>query len=148
MLFRSGAGSPAPVNFAKAGGGKTVGSWRCDNYTKTVGNQKEEDVCIAPIAAAGLTAADFTVMDKFAAFMAPVTSSPMMRQRTDYMDWNEMNKAIGFQGIPLDTITYAGGKPTLQETVQKIEHVNNPAAIFELPAGLTKRDMMGGPPPR
>jgi hypothetical protein len=160
MAGRGGLGGPPPgrgpgggaaaaaarATFAKGAGGKTVGSWRCENYLKSTGGRKDEDLCIAPIAAMGLTAADFRVMENFAKFMEPMTSSPMMGQRTEYMDWNEMNAAIGFQGIPLDTITYSGGKPSLQETVQKIDRANIPANTFELPAGLTKRDM--GMPPR
>jgi hypothetical protein len=135
-----GAGRGAPqVTYVKAGPGKTVGSWRCDMYAKTVGDQKEEDVCIAPIASTGLTVADFRVLESFASFIAPVASSPVTTH-DDYMNWNDMNKAIGFQGVPLDTTRYAGGRPTRQETVQKIERATIPANTFDLPPGLTKQD--------
>jgi hypothetical protein len=135
-----GAGRGAPqVTYVKAGPGKTVGSWRCDMYAKTVGDQKEEDVCIAPIATTGLTAADFRVLESFASFVAPIASSPVSTH-DDYMNWNDMNKAIGFQGVPLDTTRYSGGSPTTQQTVQKIEHAVIPANTFDLPPGLTKQD--------
>jgi len=138
-----GGGRGAPqVIYVKVGQGKTVGRWRCDQYVKSIGGQKEEDVCIAPIAAAGLMAADFRVLESFASFIAPVSSSPLI-PHYDYMNWNDMNKAIGFQGVPLDTTMYSGGRPSTQETVQKIEHASIPATTFDLPPGLTKQD---GPP--
>jgi hypothetical protein len=101
--------------------------------------QLEADVCIAPIASTGLTVADFRVLESFASFIAPVASSPVTTH-DDYMNWNDMNKAIGFQGVPLDTTRYAGGRPTRQETVQKIERATIPANTFDLPPGLTKQD--------
>jgi hypothetical protein len=140
---RGGAPAAPQVNFAKAGGSKTIAGWSCDQYRKTVNGQQEEDLCIAPITAAGLTPADFQVLDRFSTFMAPVMSSPMV-PKNDYMGWNDMNKAIGFQGMPLDTVMYAGGKPDRQQTVNKIERTAIPASTYELPAGLTKQDM-GGP---
>jgi len=135
-----GRGAPQTTTYVKVGQGKTVGSWRCDQYVKAVGGQKDEDVCIARIAAAGLTAADFRALEDFASFLAPVTSS-QMAPHNDYMNWNEMNKAIGFQGFPLDTTMYSGGHPTTQDTVQKIERAAIPANTFDLPPGLTKQDV-------
>jgi len=145
---RGGAAAPPQVSFTKAGGSKTVAGWPCDQYRKTVNGQQEEDLCIAPITAAGLSAADFQVLDRFSAFMAPVMSSPMV-PKNDYMGWNDMNKAIGFQGMPLDTVMYAGGKPDRQQTVNKIERTAIPASTYELPAGLTKQEIgPGGRGPR
>jgi hypothetical protein len=142
-----GRGTPAAlpqVAFSKIGGGKRVAAWNCDVYHKMVNGQQEEELCIAPIGAAGLSTGDFQVLDKFSSFIAPMMSSPMM-PRSDYMNWNDMNKAIGFQGMPLDTVIYAQGRPTTQQTVNKIEHSAIPATTFDLPPGFTKRDI-GGPP--
>jgi len=143
----AGGGPPAPpqIAFSKVGGGKKVAAWNCDLYRKTVNGQQEEELCIATLGATGLSANDFQVMDKFSSFMAPMMSSPMM-PRSDYMNWNDMNKAIGFQGMPLDTIIYVQGRPATQQTVNKIERTGISAATFDLPPGFTKRDM--GPPPR
>jgi hypothetical protein len=143
----AGGAPPAPpqVSFSKVGGGKRVAAWNCDVYRKTVNGQQEEELCIAPIGATGLSAGDFQVLDRFSSFMAPMMSSPMM-PRSDYMNWNDMNKAIGFQGMPLDTVIYAQGQPATQQTVNKIERTGIPAGTFDLPPGFTKREM--GPPPR
>jgi len=133
----AGRGAP-PVTYVKAGQSKAIGRWRCDVYAKTVGGQKEEDVCIAPIATAGLTPADFRAMNSFAEFMAPLASAPMV-PHNDYMHWNDMNKAIGFQGVPLDTMMYSNGRPNMQETVKTIERAPIPGNTFDLPSGLTKQ---------
>jgi hypothetical protein len=145
------AGPPPPpqIAYTRAGASKAVGNWRCDVYRKTSNGQQEEDVCLAPITAAGLSAADFQVLERLSAFMAPVMSSPMV-PRTDYLGWNAMNKAVGFQAVPLDTMLYDSGKPYAEEMVTKIERTTIPANTFELPAGLTKEDIgiPGGRGPR
>jgi len=138
--------APPQMSFIKAGGSKTVAGWNCDIYKKTVNGQQEEEICITPIRTAGLSAGDFAVLDRLTQFMAPIMSSPMV-PRMDFMNWNDMNKAIGFAGMPLDTTIYAQGRPTTQQTVVKVERTAIPANTFDLPQGFTKRDM-GIPPPR
>ena len=76
--------------------------------------------------------------------MAPVSSSSMA-PRNVFMDWNDMNRAIGFAGVPLDTTTFVRGMPNMQETIQKIERQNVPANTYDLPPGLTRREMPGPP---
>jgi hypothetical protein len=137
-------GTVPKVAYIKAGLNKNVAKMRCDMYRKTLDGEQDEDVCIAPITAAGLTAADFRVLDSLNTFVEPVTSAPQM-PRSDFMSWAAMNRAIGFQGLPLDTIHYLNGMPEREETVQKIERTNIPASTFELPPGLTQRTF--GPPP-
>ena len=140
---RGAAAGPPQISFSKAGGSKTIAGWNCDVYRKTVNGQQEEEVCITPITVAGLTAADFQVLNRFSTFMQPILSSPMV-PHTDYMNWNDMNRAVGFEGMPLDTTTYVQGRPNLQQTVNKIDRTAIPANTFDLPPGLTKQDM-GGP---
>ena len=64
----AGTGQPArtpQVSYVKAGGSKTVGSWRCDLYNRNLDGRKDQDVCIAPISAASLSPADFQVFERF-----------------------------------------------------------------------------------
>jgi hypothetical protein len=154
MLAGRGLGGPAAapagppqIAYAKAGGSKTVAGFNCDLYRMTSNGQPEQDLCIAPLGSAGLGPADFQVMEKFAAFVAPLASSPMAPKNA-YMNWNEMNRAIGFAGVPLDTIIYVQGRPSIEQGVTKIDRKAVSAAEFELPAGLTKQDMPMGPPGR
>ncbi|HWF65268.1 MAG TPA: hypothetical protein VN685_11700 [Rhizomicrobium sp.] len=141
---RAGGPPPKPqIAYAKTGNSKTVGNWRCDFYRKTRNGEQEEDVCLAPIGSVGLSAADFQVLERMSAFIAPITSSPVV-PRTDYLGWDAMNKAVGFQAVPLDTLNYVAGKPDAEDVVTKIERTMIPASTFELPPGLTKQDMAGG----
>jgi hypothetical protein len=145
-LGGAAAAPPAPpqITFAKAGGSKAVAGLSCETYSKSVNGQKEGDVCIAPVAAAGITAGDLQVFERLTAFIQPIASSPLV-PRMDYLDWNNMTKAIGFAGFPLESVIYLQGRPSLQQTVNKIEHAAIPAGTYDLPAGLTKREMPGMP---
>jgi hypothetical protein len=139
------AGKPAEVSFTKAGTSKTIANIRCDVYKRATNGAQDEEICIAPIAQAGLTAADFRVLESMSEFVAPIKSAPQA-PNDDFMSWGTMNKAIGFQGMPLDTIRYVGGTPSNQQTVQKIERVTIPASTFELPEGYTLQQIPTAPP--
>jgi len=138
----SGGRAAQQASYGKTGMTKAVSSWRCEVYGKIVDGQKQEELCITPISALGLTDADFRVLDLFSAFMGPIATSPIA-PRADYLNWAVMNKAIGFSGIPLEATLLDGGRPALQDTMQKVEQTNIPAAEFDLPSGLTKRELTG-----
>lgn len=138
----SGGATAPQASYAKTGMTKTVSSWRCETYDKTIEGQKREELCIAPISALGLTDADFRALDLFSAFMGPIATSPIA-PRADYLNWAAMNKAIGFSGIPLEATLLSGGRPALQDTMQKVERTSIQAAEFDLPPGLTKRELTG-----
>ena len=151
MAGRGGIGGaaakPAEVTFTKAGTSKTVANIRCDVYKRATNGAQDEEICIAPIGQAGLTAADFRVLESMSEFVAPIRSAPQA-PNDDFMSWGTMNKAIGFQGMPLDTIRYEGRAPSSQQTVQKIERTNIPASTFELPQGYTMQAIPTGPGPK
>ncbi len=136
-------GGGAPPTYTRAGGTKTIAGWSCDVVRKTANGQQQEELCIARLATAGLTAADLRVLASLQTFMAPIPSSPMVPQGA-YTSWRDMNRAIGFEGVPLDTIRYANGRPSTQETVTRIDRQTIAPAEFNLPAGLTQQTM-GGP---
>ena len=141
-----GGTPPAPpqVSFVKSGGSKAVAGMRCDNYSKTSNGEKQADLCIAPASAAGITAGDLQVFERIGQFIQPIASSPLV-PRMDYTEMTEMTKAIGFSGFPVESTMYLQGRPNLQQTVNKIERTTIPAGTYDLPAGLTKRDMPGMP---
>src|SRR5258708_40133102 len=131
---RGGAPAAPQGSYTKAGGSKTVAGWSCDQYRKTVNGQQEEDLCVARIAATGFSQADFQVFERFATFMSPITSQPSV-PKNDIMNWNDMSEAIGFQGVPLDTVMYSGGKPNMQQTVNKAERTAIPPAPMNFRPG-------------
>jgi hypothetical protein len=134
------ASGPPQVTFMKTGGSKVIAGWKCDLYRKTVNGQQEAEICLAPISVAELRPSDLQVMERFSNFIAPVMSSPLMPHLAD-VNWNELSKAAGFEGLPLDTLVYAHGKPDLEETIKSVERTTISPRLFELPAGLAKRDV-------
>ena len=142
QLRALGAG-PGQVGYAKTGQMKAVSAGRCEVYGKTVNGQKQEELCIAPISALGLADGDFRVLELFAGFMGPLGNSPVA-PRADYFDWTEMNRAIGFSGIPLESTLLSNGQPGLKDTMQKVERANIATDAFDLPSGLTKRELAAG----
>jgi hypothetical protein len=136
-------GPPGPPQVAYTRSGvKAVSGWACDQFRKTVNGAQQEDLCVARLTATGLRADDFQVLDRVSAFVQPIASSPLMPQ-TDLLGWTEMTRAIGYQGIPIETVIYGGGAPASQQTVSKIERTAIPANAFDLPTGLTKQDLSG-----
>jgi len=130
------------ATYAKKGAAKAAPPGRCEIYAKTVPGQAQEELCIAPISALGLTDADFRVLGLFSEFMGPLATS-QVAPRADYLNWAVMSKAIGFSGIPLEATSLSGGLPALQDTMQRIERVDIQADAFDLPPGLTKRELTG-----
>jgi hypothetical protein len=135
-----GAAAAGQVAYAKTGQMKTVASGRCEVYGKTVNGRKQEELCVAPISSVGLDDADFRVLALFTTFMGPLATSPVA-PRADYFNWAEMNKAIGFSGIPLESSLLNNGQPALLDTMHKIGRTTIAADAFDLPAGLTKREL-------
>ena len=109
-------------------------------YRKMVNGKEEAEICIAPISTMELRPSDLQVMERFSNFIAPVMSSPLIPHLAD-LNWNEISNAAGFQGIPLDTVIYASGRPDLQETIKSVERTAIAPNVFELPAGLKKQDI-------
>ena len=132
--------APGQVAYAKTGQAKTASTGRCEVYGKSVNGQKQEELCIAPISSLGLSDADFAVLTQFNTFMGALVTSPVA-PRADYFNWADMNKAIGFSGIPLESTLLANGQASLQDSLQKIERTTIAADAFDLPAGLTKREL-------
>ena len=149
MMAQRGGALAAPaqrqVTYTRAGGGKTVGAWRCEQYAKMVNGQKEEELCMAPIGSVGINADDLKVLESISTMMGPITQQAP--NRGDYLSLDAVNKAIGFQGIPLETVYYSDGKPERRNTVSKIDRTSIPASTFEIPPGFTKKEMNFGQPP-
>lgn len=135
----NGASAP-PATYAEKGTAKAAPPGRCEIYAKTVSGQAQEELCIAAIAGLGLADADFRVLGLFSEFMGPLATSPVA-PRADYLNWAAMSKAVGFSAIPLESTSLSGGSPALQDTMEKVERVDIPADAFDLPPGLTKREL-------
>jgi hypothetical protein len=146
MAQRSGGASadtPPTITYEKAGQSKTIGSWSCQVYHQKTDGQLTADTCIAPLSEIGAKSGD---MDVFKSLSATMQSSvpPMFRRTVEKYDFAVQSQQIGFEGFPVETVTYSDGKPRMTTTIKSLTHGDVPADAFDIPAGYTKQDMMGG----
>jgi hypothetical protein len=135
-----GAQPPAPI-YEKAGGIKTVAGFSCELYRMRTGD-RVADECIAHFDAVGLTRDDL----KLFAGMKKFFGSGMMAGQANAFDFDAQRQALGFDGIPLETIVYLDGKPVSRRSITAITRSPIPPATFELPDGLTKEAALFGAP--
>lgn len=126
--------------YEKAGQTKTIGIWTCQLFHQKKDGQLTADLCIAPVASVGLTKEDVAAYRKFAEAMRK-SVPPGARRNAALFDFDAQTKQIGFEGLPVETVIYQDGKPSITTTVKSIDHVPLAADAFEVPAGYTKRDM-------
>jgi hypothetical protein len=137
-----GSAQPAAPTYEKAGSARTVGNWSCAPYRANIGMSGKEEFCIARLSDVGLTSDDLKGMKSFTAFMRQGFAPEGGPAGFDY---ETMSKAIGFDGVPVQTTHYGeDGMIDMQSTIKSIDHESVPAAAFDLPAGYTKKDMPGG----
>ena len=49
----------------------------------------------------------------------------------------------GFSGLPVRTVIFRNGAPSFTSEITDVSRQNFPESLFAVPAGYTKRDMMG-----
>jgi hypothetical protein len=145
-----GAAAPAPAttSYEKAGQTKTVGAWSCQVFHYKKNGELAADLCIAPTAAVGLTKDDLAAFHTIAETVGKMLPAGGSRDNA-MMDFDAMTRQIGFVGMPVETVTYLGGKVFTTAVVKSVDHAPLAPDLFEVPAGYTKREMPGpaGPGP-
>jgi len=138
MQGRGGLGAPAtPTEYKKVGTDK-VGKWTCDKYEGTRSGEKVSELCTVPPATLGFTAGDFDVTRQMAEFF-----SKLVPQGGDQLFRIGSPAANGFSGLPVRTVIFRNGAPSFTSEITDARRQNFPDSIFAVPAGYTKRDMMG-----
>ncbi len=139
-----GGGAPPTITFQAKGGSERVGSFTCSKYDELSNGKRTAELCAAAFDQLHLTEADLKTFQTMAKFM-----EPMRRMNPRGMSSMPTEQIHGF---PVRTVMFdAADKPTYEDTVLSVEQKPVEAGMFTLPAGLTKRDMMGGrggAPPR
>jgi hypothetical protein len=134
----AGAGAAPPTEYKKIGTDK-VGKWNCDKYEGTRNGEKVSELCTVPPATLGFTPGDFEVTAQMAEFF-----SKLVPQGGDQLFRIGSPAANGFAGLPVRTVTFRNGAPSLTSEITDASRQTFPDSIFAVPAGYTKRDMMGG----
>lgn len=141
MLAKQGAmaqpGAAPVVTYEKSGGKETVGKWSCEGYARLENGRKAQDLCIARIADLGLARDDLKAFTSMSAMM----KAGLGRNPGAAMDFDAMSKAVGFDGLPVRTVTYLPNGTQSQIVVTAVERKALPPATFELPAGYAKQEM-------
>lgn len=132
------AGAAGPTEYKKIGTDK-VGKWNCDKYEGTRNGEKVSELCTVPPAALGFTPGDFEVTRKMAELF-----SKLVPQGGDQMFRIGSPEANGFAGLPVRTVIFRNGAISLTSEITDASRQSFPDSIFAVPAGYTKRDMMGG----
>jgi Domain of unknown function (DUF4412) len=141
---------PPPLKYAKAGAARTVGKWSCTPYRVTgvvEGDTGHEEFCIARLKDVGLTRDDLQPLESLGKFMEKMGPRGGGMQAFDFA---AQTKAIGFEGIPIQTTHYGNdGKVDSRTTITSVAQKSVSPSDFELPAGYVKQEMSFGhaPPP-
>ncbi len=126
--------------YVKTGESKTVGSWSCQVFRKTLGSGSTIDACFAPLSTIGLTRDDLAVFKKLAVRMQQTmpTAGAM-----GGLDFDKLRQEVGFEGFPVQTVTSMNGTPRTTSTMKSVQHLTLPADTFDLPTGYTRQEMPG-----
>ncbi len=135
-----------PATYQPAGAPRKVGQWTCTPFAEIRDGKPGTEICVVKLSEVGLSRADLKPFDGLSA-MATKMSNGMGPHAVPMatMDFDSLNKSIGFEGFPVQTIRKSpSGQVEFESTVQSIEHKTVAAGTFDVPAGYTKREM-GGP---
>jgi hypothetical protein len=138
MMAKMGGGDMTEPVYTKTGS-KTVNGWPCDVYHVSFGGSLQTEECIAKLGAVGLDEADLAVLRK----LGETTRNALpaaFRNKTNPMDFDAMTKALGYEGVPVETTMLGdGGKPESRTTLKSVTHDPLPAGTFDVPAGYVKQ---------
>lgn len=122
-------------------GTDTVGKWSCDKYEGTRDGQKVQELCTVDPKVFGFTMADFAVSKDMAAFfqkMMPPGMSQSMPSAAELFHIGTPEDQ-GFSGVPVRTVTYAGGQVATTHEITDVRRQAFPDATFQPPAGYEKK---------
>ena len=138
MPGMAAAMAPATKPEYRRGGTNKVGRWSCNVHEGFENGQKTAEVCAVTAAALGFTSADFEVANQLSSFLMR-----MMPQAANQVAGFGTVATQGFDGFPVKSTTNIGGQQVTTE-VTDISRQTFDDALFAVPPGLQKQDMMGG----
>lgn len=129
-----GARGAAPVKteYRKTGTDR-VGKWTCDKYEGYRSGQKVSELCTVPASTLGFSESDFAVTEQMRDFFSKV-----MPARADQM-LSIGSADAGFSGVPVRSITYAGGSVESTTELTDFSRQNIPDSTFQVPAGFQRQ---------
>jgi hypothetical protein len=118
-------------------GSDTVGRWTCDKYDLTQDGRKIGEVCSVNPTTLGFDATDFDVMRQMGAFY-----SAMAPQMAGQLPGPSGIDPRGSSDFPVKTVLMVPGGTVTTEVIEAGRRTFSDA-LFAVPAGFTKQDIMG-----
>jgi hypothetical protein len=128
-----------PSKFSDTGRTAKVGDWSCRTWTETVQGRRVAEHCVVPLAklegAKDMTAA----LKSFSAFWKQVAA--------DYPGLQDSGGRLAqafekMKGVPVETKTFAGGKPQEITTITRVRADALGAGLFQVPQGYEQQNMV------
>lgn len=129
---------PEKTTYRKAASGVRVNRWICDRYDGYRGTEKKEEVWTADPGQFNIRPEEIKVFDDARAFMEEISKEAMPFVRVDK---DAGRKGGDYSGVPVRVIRYANGEKREWTELSEVSHKDVPPALFELPAGVKKKDM-------
>ncbi len=110
--------APKPSSaYEKTGQSKTIGAWSCQVFRKSLAGGVTIDSCFAPLSAIGLKHEDLVA---FKGLMERMRKTLPKSGDMNSLNLNDQTQEIGFEGFPVETVTFAHGAPQITSTVTSI----------------------------
>ena len=120
-------------------GSDTVGRWTCDKYDVMQAGQKIGEVCMVNPATLGIGETDFDVMRQMGAFY-----SAMAPQMAGQIPVPSSVDPRGSSDFAVKTVIMTGpGQAVTTTEVIEVSRQTFSDALFAVPAGFTKQDLIG-----
>lgn len=127
------------TTYKKVAAGAKVNQWVCAKYEGYREDKKVKEVWTTDWKSLGLTAETFNLMKNLGEFFEDFAKE--MAADYDRVGSEEWEKAQGYAGIPVKTLSYFDGQLRSTTEVTEVKQGELAATLFELPAGLTKKEL-------
>jgi hypothetical protein len=132
--------APVTITFKEKASGQKFRSFTCTLYDELRNGERAGEVCAASMDQAHFGPPDVKTFEALAKFM-----EPMKRMAPQGFSAPPIQQLHGF---PVHSVSLKDGQPSYEVSVLSIEQKSADPSLFTVPAGLTKKDMMGGRGPR
>jgi hypothetical protein len=133
---------PETPTFKKVASGVNVGSWKCDQYTGSVGERKTVDVWTVGWNELKVDENAFEVMRAMGDFLGEVVPESTILFRVGSRKTPEDTDSEDYYGLPVKVVSYENGKTVSTVRLTQIETRDFPQETFDLPGGLKEETGM------
>ena len=121
-----------------------IGKWKTNGYEGLEAGKKVLSLDLATYDALGMDKEDFKVMEALMVFfqknLQEVIAILPAGEAYTQLSLDE-NSPIIREGLPLKSMTYENGKPTIENVVESIKKQNFSDGQFDIPTGYTKQQI-------